>query len=116
MLLFLLHALPTRVLSECSHTAAAVQVPTPKELAAVDPPLPRLMGDVRLVDPALHVGTDIEVVAGESWQHKLRCWLIPFEGDMPAFAILTGCAGFPSREQLGPHRRCRRLCRCCCCS
>ncbi|MEW5306639.1 MAG: hypothetical protein WDW36_009093 [Sanguina aurantia] len=39
------------------------QVPTPKELAAVDPPLPRLMGDVRLVDPALHVGTDIEVVA-----------------------------------------------------
>ncbi|MEW5320471.1 MAG: hypothetical protein WDW38_011541 [Sanguina aurantia] len=38
-------------------------VPTPKELAAVDPPLPRLMGDVRLVDPALHVGTDIEVVA-----------------------------------------------------
>lgn len=40
-------------------------MPTPKELAAVDPPLPRLMGDVRLVDPALHVGTDIEVVAGK---------------------------------------------------
>lgn len=44
----------------------AVQVPTPVELAAEDPPLPRFMGDGRFLNPAIRVGSTLDtIVDGE---------------------------------------------------
>jgi hypothetical protein len=41
-------------------------LPSPQELAAVDPPLPWLMGDQRILNPAIRVGTALDALVGGS--------------------------------------------------
>jgi hypothetical protein len=44
--------------------ACARELPTPLELAALDPPLPWFMGDQRILNPDIRVGSPLEAVVG----------------------------------------------------